>query len=98
MIGKKLIIPAALLVGAMSMIGFQVFAQTTTPTTTPQTQVQSTTQTVDDQNKGADIETNDDKSSASVSDTDKETNDDGTQAANQNDQQDPNQTDGETND
>ncbi len=99
MTGKKYIIPAALAIGAVSMIGLQAFAQSA-PSTTPQSQpqVQSTTQAADDHNKGADIETNDDKGSTTVSDTDKETNDGGIQAANQNDQQDPGQVDGETND
>ncbi len=77
MTGKKYIIPAALAIGAVSMIGLQAFAQSA-PTTTPQSQAQaqSATQATDDHNKGADIETNDDKGSATVSDTDKETNDD----------------------
>jgi cytoskeletal protein RodZ len=95
MTGKKLILPAALLVGAVSMMGFQAFAQTPTPTTTPQAQVQATMQTVADQNKGADIETADDTDSATA--TDIETNDDGVQGA-QSSAQDPNQADGETND
>lgn len=97
MTGKKYIIPAALAIGAVSMVGLQAFAQSA-PTTTPQSQaqVQAPVQTVDDQNKGADVETNDEKGS-SVSDTDVETNDDGAQAAH-NSQQDPGQTDGETND
>ncbi len=99
MLGKKYIVPAALAIGAVSMIGLQAFAQTA-PTTTPQSQVQvqaPTTQAVDDQNKGADIETADDNASATVSGTDTETNDDGAQAI-QNSTQDSNQADGETND
>ena len=96
----KLLAPAAALaIGAMSMVGVYAFADTKAPAApTTTAQVSSTTQTVDDQNKGTDVETADDNGSTSVSDTDKEINDDGAQATNQNSPQDPGQTDSETND
>lgn len=96
MSGKKYIIPVALAIGAVSMVGLQAFAQTV-PTATPTQSVahiQSVVQP-DDQKKGADVEAADD-ASAAISDTDTETND-GPQAA-QSDMQDPTQTDGETSD
>lgn len=75
---KKYIIPVALIAGAASMVGLQVFAQNTATNATPSSPAVS--QTVPhgqiSDAKDTDQETNDDTSSVKDSDTDKETNDD----------------------
>lgn len=95
----KLVAPTvALAIGALGMVGMYAFADTTAPAPATTT-VSAQTQVVDDHNKGADIETADDTASTAASDTDNGVNEDkGSVQQQQNDQQDPGQLDGETND
>ncbi len=91
---RYMIVIAAFAIGAVSAVGLRAFAQNSATTSTQnQTQAKVVTEVNDDKDKGADIETADDKLGSSVSDTNKETNDDGG-PSDKNDTE----ADGETND